>query len=98
MSLLQKIFGREKQKTEKTQSNVGDEIDYNGFTILATPYMNEGQLQSCGVISKNTNHERQEHRFVRADKFSSREDAVKMIHIKARQIIDEQGDALFKSS
>jgi len=34
--------------------------------------------------------------FVRIDRFINPEDAFRMIKIKVRQIIDEQGDLLFK--
>ena len=37
-----------------------------------------------------------EHKFIRADSFGSREEAIEMAFFKARQIIDMQGDYLFK--
>lgn len=93
MSFLKKLFGGG-DKTPKEISS--DPIDYNGFTIKATPFAADGQYQSCGVISKTINGEVCEHRFIRADKFASTDVAFDMITIKARQIIDEQGDNLFK--
>lgn len=74
----------------------GPEVDYNGFTIRPAPYLNEGQYQACGIIIRDINGEKREHRFVRADRFPNLEDALQMTGIKARRIIDEQGDGLFE--
>jgi len=99
MSFLKKLFGSKGRTSEAgTQSQPlikGAEIDYNGFIIHATPFKESGQYQSCGIIMKEIDGVKHEHRFIRADRFSSAEDAVAMIHIKARQIIDEQGESLF---
>ena len=37
-----------------------------------------------------------EHRFIRADTFGAKDDADSFAIVKARQIIDEQGDNLFQ--
>jgi hypothetical protein len=36
-----------------------------------------------------------EHKFIRADRFASREDAVEVTIRKARQLIDQQGERIF---
>jgi hypothetical protein len=36
-----------------------------------------------------------EHRFIRADTYSGREDAIAFTITKAKQIIDHQGDRMF---
>ena len=72
--------------------------DYEGFTILATPYKEGGQYQLCGVISKQIDGQRREHRFIRADRFASMDDAVEMTLMKARQIIDQQGERIFREA
>lgn len=96
MSFLRKLFGKSSRRSTEPKQVEGGEIEYKGFVILATPYENEGQLQSCGVISKMIDGEKKEQQFIRADRFSNIEDAVAMIHIKGRQIIDEQGERLFQ--
>jgi hypothetical protein len=40
----------------------------------------------------------QRHDFVRADRFSSKDEAASLTISKGRQIIDEQGDGIFKQS
>lgn len=93
MSFLKKLFRGGKSQD---QENIpGAEVEYKGFLIRAAPYKVKGQYQSCGVISKIIDGNMKEHRFIRADKFSNMTDAVMMIHIKARRIIDEMGDDIF---
>jgi hypothetical protein len=70
--------------------------DYNGFTIVAAPYAAEGQFQVAGVISKDIDGVRKEHRFVRADRFTSATEAAEFSVTKARQIIDQNGDRIFQ--
>ena len=54
-----------------------------------------GQYQTCGVIEKEVRGELKEHRFIRAETHSSREEAVAFSIAKAQQLIDEQGERLF---
>jgi len=99
MSFFRKLFGGSKRQgagaAQPALNLKGAEIEYNGFIIRATPYLEGGQYQSCGVICKEIDGEMREHRFIRADRFAGVEDAVLMIHTKARQIINEQGDKIF---
>ncbi len=49
----------------------------------------------CGVIEKEIGGELKSHRFVRADRFGGKDEAVQFTLVKARQIIDQTGDRLF---
>jgi hypothetical protein len=69
--------------------------EYNGFTIRATPFKEGGQYQTCGVVEKEIDGTLKTHKFIRADRFASLEDATQFSLTKARQLIDEQGDHLF---
>jgi hypothetical protein len=69
--------------------------EHNGFAISADPFSNGGQFQVAGTISKEINGERKDHKFIRADSFGSREEAATFTLIKAKQIIDQQGDRMF---
>lgn len=95
MSFLKKLFGLGGGSSEPEQAVSSRVEDHNGFTIRATPYKEGGQWQLCGVIAKEVNGETKEHRFIRADRFASQEDAESMTFIKARQIIDQQGERVF---
>ena len=71
-------------------------IAYNGYLIRPTPYTRGGGYQTCGVITKEVAGEIQEHRFIRAETHPSLEAATAFSIAKAQQIIDEQGDRLFR--
>ena len=49
----------------------------------------------AGRLEKDVDGELKVHEFVRADRLSSRDEAVSFALAKARQIIDEQGNGLF---
>lgn len=69
--------------------------EHNGFRIEATPYAEAGQFQVAGVISREVDGVAKEHKFVRADRFGSLDEAAEFSLMKARQIIDQQGDRMF---
>jgi hypothetical protein len=68
-------------------------LEYKGFMIEAAPYKDGGQWQLAGVITKNG----KSHRFVRADKFSDRDEAGDIALSKGQLIVDQLGDGMFKS-
>jgi len=74
----------------------GEALDYNGYRIRPAPYPSKGQYQTCGIIEKEVAGETKQHRFVRAETHPSREGAVDFSISKAKQMIDEQGDRLFR--
>src|SRR5438067_4892493 len=73
-------------------------VEYNGYRIRAAPYASKGQYQTCGSIEKEVGGELKEHRFIRAETHPSREAAIAFSIAKAKQLIDEQGERLFRSS
>jgi hypothetical protein len=70
-------------------------IEYQGYRIRPTPYRTEGQYQTAGIIEKNFPDGPKQHRFVRADTHHNRDDAAAFAILKAKQIIDLQGDRMF---
>jgi len=93
MSFLKKLFGGGEGSTKSAPA--ADPVEYNGFTIQPTPFVEGGQFQTCGVISKEIGGELKQHRFIRADRFASQDDAVNVTIRKGQQMIDEQGDRMF---
>jgi len=71
-------------------------VEYKDYRIRPTPYQAGSQYQTSGTIEKDFPSGTREHRFVRAESHPSREDAVEFSLIKARQIIDQQGDRIFE--
>lgn len=94
MSFLKRLFGGGSAGAD-AQPAAADPVEHKGFTIRPTPFTENGQFQTCGVISKEIDGEMKEHRFIRADRFASRDDAVEVSLRKARQMIDEQGERIF---
>lgn len=68
---------------------------YEGFEIQAAPAGEAAGWRVAGVISKVVDGEERSHQFVRADTCPDADSAAAMTLRKARQLIDEQGDALF---
>ena len=73
-----------------------DPVEYTGYRIRPAPFPRLGQYQTAGIIEKETGGEVKEHRFVRAETHSSHEEAIAFSIAKAKQIIDEQGERLFR--
>ncbi len=70
-------------------------VEYKGYRIRPAPYRTKDQYQTAGTIEKDTPEGTKEHRFVRADTYHSRDDAITFTISKAKQIIDQQGDRIF---
>jgi hypothetical protein len=66
-------------------------LEYKGYVIDAVPYKDGGQWQLAGRISKDG----KEHKFVRADKFTSKEEAADIAISKGQLIVDQSGDRIF---
>lgn len=64
-------------------------------TIHATPQREGNQFRLMGRIEKEMNGETLVRNFIRADVFTSSDDAIESTFRKARQIIDQNGPSLF---
>ena len=71
-------------------------VEYNGFTIIAAPLKDGSQFKTAGSISKEIDGELKSVQFIRADNHSDQGSAVTHSESKAQQIIDEQGESVFK--
>ena len=70
-------------------------IEYEGYRIRPTPYRTKDHYQTAGTIEKDTPEGLKEHKFIRADTYGSKDDAIAFTISKAKQIIDQQGDRMF---
>ena len=95
MSFWKNLFGGDGGGAAEPEA-AGEE--YKGFTIRPTPMPVGSEYQLAGVIEKTINGEAKSYKFVRADRMSSRDEAASFALAKGRQIIDEQGDGVFKQS
>ena len=91
MKFLRGLGGDKNEEPTKHEA-----VDYKGFSIVATPRKAPGGWTTEGVISKQARDNTRSERFIRADMLMSEEEAVDYSVNKARKIIDEQGERLFK--
>src|SRR5262245_43679339 len=73
-----------------------DATEYNGYTIQPAPRREAQGWLTVGTIAKRFPEGVKEHHFIRADTSSSWDDAVNLTVRKAKQIVDEQGDRMFR--
>jgi hypothetical protein len=90
-----KLFGGGSSGGEQA-AEAAEAVEYNGFSIVAAPLKEGSQYKTAGSISKEIDGELKTARFIRADNHSDRQSAISHTERKAQQIIDEQGDAMFK--
>ncbi|MFL2817402.1 MAG: HlyU family transcriptional regulator [Alphaproteobacteria bacterium] len=72
------------------------QIVYKDFIIKAKPKKIRGSFTTEGIISKEISGSYLEKAFIRTDTFSKKEDAVELSQRKAKIIIDELGESIFK--
>jgi hypothetical protein len=93
MSFLRSLLGLgRKEDAAGGSPSVAKEAEHKGFLIRATPFKEGGQYQTSGIITKEVDGAVKEHSFIRADRFSTLDEAAEFAIAKGRQIIDEQGE------
>jgi hypothetical protein len=96
MSFWKKLFGGDGSAPKSIEPAVVGEESYKGHTVKAITMMVGSEYQLAGTIEKAFDGETKTYQFVRADRFSSKEDVVTYALAKGRQIIDEQGEGIFR--
>jgi hypothetical protein len=96
MSFLKKLFGGGSASTAPAGDKVLGEESYKGHLIKAIEMKAGGEYQLAGTIEKDVGGELKTYRFIRADKMSSLDDLTALALSKGRQIIDEQGDSIYR--
>ena len=96
MSFWKNLFGGGSSAAEPAGDKVLGEESHKGFLIKAIEMKAGSELQLAGTIEKDIAGELKTYRFVRADRMTSREDLVALALSKGRQIIDEQGEGIFR--
>jgi hypothetical protein len=98
MSFWKNLFGigGGSSEAKSIEPAVVGEESYRGHTVKAITMMVGSEYQLAGTIEKAFEGETKTYQFVRADRFSSKEDVVTYALAKGRQIIDEQGDGIYR--
>jgi hypothetical protein len=78
-----------------SQAPAAEPQSHAGCTIYAEPMREGSQYRLAGRIEKQVEGKVMTRSFVRADMFTSMDDALECTFRKARQIIDQNGAALF---
>jgi hypothetical protein len=93
-SFFSRLFGR--SPTGDAPEPVSGETEtYGDCRIRATPMKEGSQFRLSGVIEKDVDGQVLQRNFIRADMFSSPDEASAAALRKAHQIIDEHGRSLF---
>jgi hypothetical protein len=91
MSLFNKLFGGGAGK-----ASAAEPIEYKGFLIFPDPVPEDGQFRLAARIEKEINGEVKVHHLIRADVIRDRDQAIDAALRKARQMIDMQGERIFR--
>lgn len=85
--------------TSKADSGANAEpVSYAGYTIVATPRQVETGWTTEGNISKEIGGVLKSQHFIRVDTHGDRNDAISLAIQKAKKIIDEQDEDLFRDN
>ncbi len=92
-NIMRGLTGGDNAAQDAGEAAMEEPVVHDGFLIHAAPIKEGSQWRLAGVITKDGNEAAGEHRFIRADTFSSRDDAIDWTVRKGKQIVDEQGDS-----
>jgi hypothetical protein len=95
MSILKKLFGGGDRGGDNAAASAAS-VEHEGHTIQPTPMKEGGQFRVAGTITKQVAGEAKTHQFIRADLFSAADECSEASIRKAKQLIDEQGDSIFR--
>jgi hypothetical protein len=95
--ILKKLFGGGRSGAAQPPApDRAQAVEYKGFTIIPAPRPHGGQYLTAALIEKDIDGETRTHELVRADTHGSPDDAKNFAVQKAKQVIDEQGERLFR--
>jgi hypothetical protein len=91
MSFLKKLFGGKTGEAVAAASEM-----HEGYVITPAPISEGGQFRLCADIRKEVGGEMKTHRLIRADMFATADQAIEASVTKAKQVIKEQGERMFR--
>ena len=91
MGLFSRLFGSSSKKEPVIEA-----IEYKTYLIYPNSGADGSQFRIAGKVTKEINGELKEHRFIRSDVISSKNDADELMLRKAKMLIDQMGDSIFK--
>lgn len=94
MSLFSRLFGTGTRDEDAPPPASAE--TYQGFTITPTPLKDSGGYRISARIEKEIDGETKLHTLIRADTISEFDTAASISLAKARMLIDEQGETIFR--
>lgn len=94
-SFFSKLFGLSGGAAKEAEATPDRTETYADCLIKAAPKREASQYRLGGIIEKQIDGQTRIRSFIRADLFSSEQDATDAAFRKARQIIDQHGPSLF---
>ena len=91
MSILSRLFGGKPKAEPEAQPEI-----YKDFRIFPAPQATDGGYRVAARIEKDIAGEVKVHQLLRADTIASLDEARAFCVRKAKQVIDEQGEAVFR--
>ena len=95
MSILSRLFGGGGGDAKRAAPGFPAE-DYKGFSITPAPQADEGGYRLSARIERQVDGEVKVHHLLRADVLRDEGEAAAAALRKARQVIDEQGERIFR--
>ena len=95
MSLLSRLFGGKANTSNDAPSEAAVE-EHNGFKIYVGPQKDSGGYRVAARIEKEIAGEAKAHQMIRADVCQTLEEAERTSLLKAKILIDQQGDDIFR--
>lgn len=89
MSIFSKLFGG------KPKPQAEPEL-HNDYRIFAEPQSEQGGFRIAARIEKDVDGDTKTHMMIRADKCQSMDEATTTSVLKAKMLIDQQGDSIFR--
>ncbi|WP_187429610.1 hypothetical protein ROLI_024840 [Roseobacter fucihabitans] len=93
MSFLKKLFGGGGGVSTAPEASTET---YEGYHITAKPVAEGNSFRVSALIEKEIAGEAKSHELIRADTVQGLEEAQKACFRKAKQVIDEQGERIFR--
>ena len=94
MSIFSKLFGGGGRAAET--ANEPDPIEHQGYLIFAEPIKEGTQFRIAARIEKEIAGEKKVHHLIRADTLGNYDEAVSASENKAKVMIDQMGDMIFR--
>lgn len=90
---LKRLFGG--GAGASSEPKAAEAVEYKGYRIVPMPRPSGGRWNVAGTISRGANDDARSYSFIRADNDASWDDAVELTVIKAKRMIDTEGDRIF---